>query len=218
MQIHRKYNKRLSKKTIYRYMKINGIKSIIRKKRNKYGKKEHHNIPNLIKRDFVCSRPNQKWSIDISYIHTIQGVEYLCAIKDMYDKSIIEYQSSPRMSNFLVVETVEKAIKKVKLSKRENLILHSDQGAQFTSTDYSKLLRENHIRHSVSAKGNCADNVPIESWFSALKSECIYLIKKVPRERIRELIRQYVDYYNNERLQEQLKELTPMEYRKLAHI
>lgn len=216
MQIFKQYKIRITKKTIYRYMKINGIKSIIRKKKKKYGSLQHHTIPNLIKRNFNAEKPNNKWAIDISYLHTTEGVEYLCAIKDMYDKSIVSYLTSHRMNNSLVLNTVTNAINTIKHDARKDLILHSDQGAQFTSDEYVKKLKENSIKHSVSAKGNCVDNSPIESWFSALKTECIYLINKVPRNKVRELVSNYVYYYNNQRLQEKLKELTPIEFRSLA--
>lgn len=217
MNIRRLYGISLTNKTIYRYMKIHGIKSIIRKKKKKYSKVKHHKIPNLIKRDFKATSPNQKWSIDVTYIHTTTGVEYLCAIKDMYDKSIVSYNTSRFNDNALVLTTVKNALKNIPYRKRKELILHSDQGSQFTSIAYSKKLKDNNIKHSVSYRGSCVDNVPIESWFSALKTECIYLSGKFNRLESRSIIKNYVNYYNDERLQEQLNELTPTEYRMLAH-
>lgn len=101
MNIKTIYGIKLTNSTIYRYMNILNISSIIRKKKNKYSKVKHHKIPNLIKRDFNAIHPNQKWSIDITYIHTNSGVEYLCAIKDMYDKSIVSYNQSKFMDNNL---------------------------------------------------------------------------------------------------------------------
>ena len=79
-----------------------------------------------------------------------------------------------------------------------------------------KNLKKNKIQHSVSYRGSCVDNVPIESWFSALKTECIYFCGKFDRFTARNLIRDYVYFYNNERLQMKLKELTPTDYRLLA--
>lgn len=213
MNIKKIYGLELTNKTIYRYMKLLNIKSIIRKKKKKYGKIKHHNIQNRIKRNFKATKPNEKWSIDITYIHTVQGVEYLCAIKDMYDKSIVSYNQSKFMNNELVTETVKEAIVKVKYKHRKKLILQSDQGVQFTSQVYRKLLKDFKIRISMSYKGSCVDNVPIESWFSSLKTECIYLHKQITREIAKKLVINYIDYYNNDRLQEQLKELTPIEYR-----
>lgn len=90
-----------------------------------------------------------------------------CAIKAMFDKSIISYQISRFNNNPLVLETIKQALLKVPLKQRKDLILHLDQGSQFTSPVYAKLLAYNDIQHSVSNRGNCVDNCPIESWFSA---------------------------------------------------
>lgn len=194
-------------------MKILNISSIIRKKKKKYSKVKHHKIPNLIKRDFNAEHPNQKWSIDITYIHTISGVEYLCCIKDMFDKSIVSYNQSKYMDNDLVLGTVKEAIKIVPFKQRKGLTLHSDQGFHFTSIQYGLLLKYNKIKRSCSYKGSCVDNVPIESFFSSLKTECIYLYKNITRELSKILVDDYIKYYNYYRFQEKLKELTPIEYR-----
>lgn len=216
MNIKRIYGLSISKKVIYRYMKLHHIQSIIRRKKKKYSKIMHHEIPNLIKRNFKATAPNQKWSIDVTYIHTTAGVEYLCAIKDMFDKSIVSYNSSRFNDNELVLTALDFAISKIPYEHRKELIIHSDQGSQFTSLAYRRRLKENHIKHSVLYRGSCVDNVPIESWFSALKTECIYLHGKFNRLNAKELIKKYINYYNNERLQEQLNEQTPCEFRMLA--
>lgn len=213
MNIKKIYGIELTNSTIYRYMKILNISSIIRKKKKRYSKVQHHKIPNLIKRDFNATKPNQKWSIDITYIHTISGVEYLCAIKDMYDKSIISHNQSRFMDNELVLNTVKQAIKSVPYHYRKGLILHSDQGTHFTGKDYGNLLKYNKIKRSCSYKGCCVDNVPIESFFSTLKTECIYLYKNISRELAKTLVDDYIKYYNYDRFQEKLKELSPIQYR-----
>jgi transposase InsO family protein len=206
----------LTKATVYRYMKLNSIQSIIRKKRHQWGTKPHHLIPNLLKRDFTTERPNEKWSIDVSYLFTQERVLYLCAIKDLYDKCIISYRISRFNNNPLVMETFKDAILRVPLKYRKSLILHSDQGAQFITPVYANLLREHHVQHSVSYKGSCVDNAPIESWFSALKTESIYLKDKLSEDEMIAIVDQYVKYYNEERLQEKIKELAPIDYRKQA--
>ena len=213
MNIKAIYRVKLTNGAIYRYMKLMNIESIIRKKKKKYSKVEHHKIPNLIKQDFNASRPNEKWSIDITYIHTISGVEYLCAIKDMYDKSIVSYNQSRFMDNLLVLGVVKQAISNVAYKQRKGLVLHSDQGAHFTSKDYGLLLKHNKIKRSCSYKGSCVDNVPIESFFSALKTECIYLYKNITRELSKVLVDNYIYEYNHLRFQEKLKEMTPIKYR-----
>ncbi len=213
MNIKKIYQLELTNSTIYRYMKILDISSIIRKKRKKYSKIKHHKIPNLIKQNFNANHPNQKWSIDITYIHTISVVEYLCAIKDMYDKSIVSYSQSKFIDNLLVLTTVNTAIKSVPYRERKGLILHSDQGIHFIGVQYGLLLKHNKIKRSVSYKGSCVDNVPIESFFSSLKTECIYLNNNITRESSKVLVDNYIYDYNYNRLQEQLKELTPIQYR-----
>ena len=206
----------LTNKTVYRYMRLLDIRSITGRKPKKYDKIPHHEIPNLLKRDFTTTGPNQKWSIDITYIQTVEGVEYLCVIKDLYDKSIIAYRISRFNDNPLVIETVKEALTKVPRSKRIGLILHSDQGSQFTSVAYRKLLKRRKVKHSVSYKGSCADNVPIESWFSLLKCESLKLHRLLNRSIARYLVSEYIIFYNYRRLQEQLKELTPIQYRQSA--
>ena len=216
MQIKKIYGVLVTNHTVYRYMRLNNIQSITRKKTHRYSKLPHHQIPNLLQRNFTTFCSNCKWSIDISYIFATDGVKYLCAIKDMYDKSIIAYTISKTLDLPFVLNTVQQAVNLVPWEQRKNLILHSDQGFHFTNIVYQKLLADNNIIQSISAKGSSVDNVPIESFFSTLKSECIYLIKNLKVKDIDETIGKFIEYYNNERLQEKIKELTPFEFRKLT--
>lgn len=214
MKIKEHYGVSIKNSTIQRYMKINDIKSITRKRTHRNSKVQHHKIPNLVKRNFNCQNINEKWSIDISYIFAVDGLKYLCAIKDLYDKSIIAYNVSNFIDLKLVLDTVKQAIGAVPYEQRKNLILHSDQGWHFTNWQYVKLLKENNIQQSISSKGSCVDNVPIESFFSILKSECIYLKHNLLKKDIPEVVKNFIVYYNNERLQEKIQELSPMQFRK----
>ena len=216
MQIKKIYGLLVTNFAVYRYMRLNDIQSITRKKIHRYSKLPHHQIPNLLQRNFTTFCSNCKWSIDISYIFATDGVKYLCAIKDMYDKSIIAYTISKTLDLPFVLNTVQQAVNLVPWEQRKNLILHSDQGFHFTNIVYQKLLADNNIIQSISAKGSSVDNVPIESFFSTLKSECIYLIKNLKVKDIDETIDKFIEYYNNERLQEKIKELTPFEFRELT--
>ena len=216
MQIKKIYSLIVTNFAVYRYMRLNDIQSITRKKTHRYSKLPHHQIPNLLQRNFTTFCSNCKWSIDISYIFAIDGVKYLCAIKDMYDKSIISYKISKTLDLPFVLNTVQQAVNIVPFEQRRNLILHSDQGFHFTNIVYQKLLADNNIIQSISAKGSSVDNVPIESFFSTLKSECLYLIKNLKVKDIDETIDKFIEYYNNERLQEKIKELTPFEFRELT--
>lgn len=216
MQLKKIHGTSTTKATVYRYMKLNGIQSIIRKKKKKYSKLEHHRIPNLLQRDFTTEHSNEKWSIDISYLPNTQGTLYLCAIKDLHDKSIISHKVSLQNDLKLVIDTVKEAKRRVPRVQRKGLILHSDQGGQFTSKIYGRWLKRFGIKHSVSAKGSCVDNCPIESWFSAFKTECMYLHHQITRNKMFELVDEYVKYYNEIRLSKKIKELTPYEYRQLT--
>ena len=216
MQIKKIYSLIVTNFAVYRYMRLNDIQSITRKKTHRYSKLPHHQIPNLLQRNFTTFCSNCKWSIDISYIFATDGVKYLCAIKDMYDKFIISYKISKTLDLPFVLNTVQQAVNIVPFEQRRNLILHSDQGFHFTNIVYQKLLADNNIIQSISAKGSSVDNVPIESFFSTLKSECIYLIKNLKVKEIDETIDKFIEYYNNERLQEKIKELTPFEFRELT--
>ena len=216
MNIKKIHGLSLTKATVYRYMRLNQIQSIIRRKKKKYGHVKHHVIPNLLQRNFTTYQPNKVWSIDISYLFTKHKTLYLCAIKDLYDKSIIAYQVKQMMDISLVIGTVNEAILTVPIHQRKDLILHSDQGSHFTSSMYQDYLKRQGITQSVSFKGSCVDNSPIETWFSALKTESIYLKPKLSESEMIELVSSYVKYYNEERLQEKLKELAPIEFRNQA--
>ena len=145
MQIKKIYGVILTNHTVYRYMRLNNIQSITRKKTHRYSKTPHHQIPNLLQRNFTTFSSNMKWSIDISYIFANDGVKYLCAIKDMFDKSIITYTVSKSLELPLVLETVKNACDIVPYEQRKELILHSDQGWHFTNMVYQTLLKQNNI-------------------------------------------------------------------------
>jgi transposase InsO family protein len=187
----------LTDSTVYRYMKLNNIQSVVRRKTKKYPKVSYHDIPNLLQRNFTTNTPNKKWSIDISYLFCRNGLNYLCAIKDIYDKSIISWQVSPYIDFKLVMDTLDDAIKKVPYEERKKLILHSDQGWHFTHLTYRQTLIDNGFTQSISSKGSSVDNAPIESFFAIIKTECIYLEENLTTENLEFIVSEYIYYYNN---------------------
>ena len=197
-------------KTILRVMQKYNLLSVIRRKRYRnYG--EHiHRYPNLLNRDFKAERPNQKWVTDISYIKTGQGTLYLSVIRDLYDNSIVAYKTGTEQNINLVLRTIKAAKRKEKITAE--LQLHSDQGFQYTSQAYFNLTKSYGITPSMSRRGNPYDNAMAENFFSILKTECIYRTKLRTYEEARLLIGQYIDFYNNERIQLKTK-LTPIEFR-----
>jgi len=199
----------INHKAVLRIMNKYGLLSEIRKPRPLYMRQQAiHKYGNLLNRDFKAKAPNSKWVTDISYIHTKEGVLYLSAIKDLYDNFIVAHDMGTTQDNALVYRTIKKAKREV----ADGLILHSDQGFQYTSTGYSKLTKEHGILPSMSRAGTPIDNAPAENFFSTLKAECINRRKIATYEEARLLISDYINFYNFHRIQLKTK-LTPHEKR-----
>ena len=197
-------------KTVLRVMQKYGLLSAVRRKKyRKYGEYLHR-YPNLLNRDFSATKPNQKWVTDISYIPTKQGFLYLSVIRDLYDNSIVAYKTGTEQTVNLVLSTIRAAKRKEKVTAE--LQLHSDQGFQYTSQAYFKLTQEYGITPSMSRRGNPYDNALAENFFSILKTECIYRQKIATFEEARNLIDDYIFFYNHQRIQSKTK-LTPLELR-----
>ena len=197
-------------KTVLCVMQKYNLLSVVRRKKYQYCSQHLHKYPNLLNRDFNAERPNQKWVTDISYIHTKQGVLYLSVIRDLFDNSIVAYKTSTTQNVQLVLATIKAAKRKEKVTAE--LQLHSDQGFQYTSQAYFKLTQSYNIIPSMSRRGNPFDNAMAENFFSILKTECIYRVKLKTFAEARLLISQYIDFYNNQRIQLKTK-LTPSEKR-----
>ena len=199
----------INHKAVLRIMNKYGLLSEIRKPRPLYMRQQTLlKYENILNRDFSSDKPNSKWVTDVSYIHTKEGVLYLSMIKDIYDNFIVAYDMGTIQDNALVYRTIEKAKREV----ADGLILHSDQGFQYTSHGYFNLTKEYNITQSMSRKGNCYDNACAENFFSTLKSECINRTKIDSYDDARKLIDDYIYFYNYHRIQLKTK-LTPYEKR-----
>ncbi len=197
-------------KTILRVMQKYNLLSVVRRKKFSYCSQYLHRYPNVLNRDFSAERPNQKWVTDISYIKTSEGFLYLSVIRDLYDNSIVAYKTAKDQSIKLVLDTIKDAKRKEKVTGE--LHLHSDQGFQYTSHAYFNLTQSYGIKQSMSRRGNPYDNALAENFFSILKTECIHRVKLATYEQARLLIEEYINYYNNYRIQTKTK-LTPLEKR-----
>ena len=156
-------------------------------------------VPYLL-RNYPINFPNQVWSIDITYISMPQGHMYLTAIIDWYSRKIVGHYLSDALDTNSVIHAVKEAV----ASHGIPAILNSDQGCQFTSSEYKSLLKELHIRQSMDGKSRWADNIMIERWFRSLKNEQIYPNEYHSPRELRKLINEYVDAYNRERPHEAL--------------
>ena len=197
-------------KTVLRVMQKYNLLSVVRRKRFTYCSQYLHRYPNILNREFTAERPNQKWVTDISYIKTSEGFLYLSVIRDLYDNSIIAYKTAREQSIKLVLDTINAAKAKEKVTGE--LQLHSDQGFQYTSHAYFNLTTSYGITQSMSRRGNPYDNSLAENFFSILKTECIHRVKLRSYEEARLLIAEYIHFYNHIRIQRKTK-LTPLEQR-----
>jgi putative transposase len=206
----------INHKAVLRLMHKLGIRSRARKPKM-YKKLEdistYHRYPNVLNRDFAATKPNQKWVTDITYIRTQQGWAYLSTIKDLFDGFIVAYVLEPNNSIALVTQTLKQAKQKEKVT--DGLILHSDQGTQYTSQAYHVLMTEYNITPSMSRRGNCWDNAPMENFFGHLKEEYLRHFKQPTFKEAEQLIGEYVYFYNYERIQLKTRQ-TPYETRSLS--
>ena len=197
-------------KTVLRVMQKYNLLSEVRRKKYHNYTNGLYKYPNLLAQDFHAERPNQKWVTDISYIKTGQGVLYLSVIRDLYDNSIVAYKTGTEQNVNLVLSTIRAAKRKEMVTTE--LQLHSDQGAQYVSHEYFTLTQSYGITPSMSRRGNPYDNALAENFFSILKTECIHRVKLASYEEASLLITEYINFYNNYRIQTKTK-LTPLEKR-----
>ena len=194
-------------------MKLLGVKSVIRKKREKYESTAPENsAENVLSRNFNATKPNEKWTTDVTEFK-VAGTKqklYLSAILDLYDRSVVSYEISTRNDNSLVFRTYEEAVKS---NPGATPLFHSDRGFQYTSKVFQTKLGKAGIRQSMSRVGRCIDNGPTEGFWGIIKSEMYYLRKYDSLEELREDIIQYIHFYNYERLQERFDDRTPMAVR-----
>jgi len=167
--------------------------------------------PNLLEQHFAVTRPDEVWTADITYVPTNEGWLYVAAIKDLFAGEIVGRAFGARMTTDLVVRALEQAV----ASRRPatSLIHHSDRGSQYCSSEYQALLCQHAMRASMSRKGNCYDNAPVESFWGTLKTELVHHRRYQTRaEAVRE-ISEYIDiFYNRQRRQARLGYVSPAAY------
>lgn len=199
-------------KTVLKLMNTCGLKCMVRAKKYRSYKGNVGKIaPNILERNFNANGANQKWATDITEFSLLGVKYYLSPIIDLYNGEIISYNISNRPTFNLVKEMINKAFKT--LPDNTNLILHSDQGWHYQMKHYQYLLKQKGIRQSMSRKGNCLDNAVIENFFGLLKSELFYLQKFSSSEQFIRELKDYIHYYNNFRIKQKLKGLSPVQYR-----
>lgn len=216
MYLMRDYGLTFNLKKIRRIMAKLNLKVKIRKKRQQFyflKNMRHKTLPNRLKQNFKINHPDKVYSTDITYLHYNSGERaYLSALKDLGTREIVHYGVSRYLDMSLVISGLSDYLQTIVLNRNKKIIIHSDQGSHYTSHVYRKILRENNIKQSMSRKGNCLDNAPIESFFGHFKDESEYKNCK-SFEELKNEVDKYIEYYNKERPQWGLKGKTPAEYR-----
>lgn len=200
-------------KKIQRIMQENNLRSRIRRKKNKIHDDKQFK-ENILNRNFEATKPGEKIATDITCIPYRNSKLYLCVALDLFNNEPVSWEYSKNPDSKLTVKTIEKLSKKIDI---KNTIIHSDQGVQYTSKEYSNYLKSLGAVQSMSRRGNCWDNAKIESFFSHYKTESINLYKKRIKsfEDIKEITEDYIKFYINDRTQRNLGGVPPRLYKQI---
>ncbi|CAY73637.1 IS3 family transposase [Erwinia pyrifoliae] len=200
-------------KTIAASLRRQGLRAKAARKFSPVSYREH-GLPvseNLLKQDFYASGANQKWAGDITYLRTDEGWLYLAVVIDLWSRSVIGWSMSPRMTAQLACDALQMALWRRK--RPEKVIVHTDRGGQYCSSDYQSLLKCHNLRGSMSAKGCCYDNACVESFFHSLKVECIHGERFASREIMRTTVFNYIECdYNRWRRHSACGGLSPEQF------
>jgi len=202
-----------NRKRVAALMKISGL---VAKHRRRYkvttdSSHSHPIAPNILNRDFSVGLPDMTWLSDITYIQTDEGWLYLAATMDLYPRKIVGWSMDRSMTRRLVCNALEMGIKRSNPGK--GLLHQSDRGVQYASKDFRKMLEKHGMICSMSRKGDCWDNAPMESFFHTLKTELVNYSRFRTREQARRAIFEYIEiFYNRKRLHSSLGYLSPEEF------
>ena len=207
----------MNRKKIRRLMHKYGLKCPVRKA-NPYRRmakaiRTNAVADNLLKRKFRDQGPRKVFLTDITYIPYNQQFCYLSVIKDVCTKEALSHVLSDGLEVDFVLETVNELFRKHGVSIDDSAMIHSDQGCHYTSVAFRELVRSRHLRQSMSRKGNCWDNAPQESFFGHMKQELLPRMKSWKSfDEVKADIDDWIDYYNNDRYQQGLGQMSPAEY------
>ncbi len=204
---------RCSIKRIARLMRENALVAVQRR-RFKHTTQSAHSYPvrdNLLARDFTADAPNRIWLADITYIATEEGWLYLAALMDIYSRRIVGWNTADRIDRFLALTALEDALRK--RCPKPGLIHHSDQGSQYASYEYQQRLAAAQAISSMSRKGNCYDNAPMESFFSSLKRERVHRRRYWSRAEATRDLSDYIEsFYNRQRRHSRIGDISPVQF------
>jgi len=203
---------------IRRLMKQLGLKVRHRKRkvpRTTQANPNHFKYANVLNRNFKAEAPNRKWLSDITYIATTKGWVYMAGVMDLYSRRIVGLAIDTHMETSLVERALLMAL--AERNPKPGLLHHSDQGSQYTSWIYTTILHDRQARISMSRKGNCWDNAPMESFWGTLKAECAYEPFVDVVDARTKIFAYTIGWYNRQRRHSALDFLSPMHYEQLKN-
>lgn len=203
-----------SPKYVRELMQEMGLQSITQYSKRDYQKKKRLlKKQNILQRQFKADEPNRVWVSDVTCFKINDKYLYVCAILDLFSRKVVAYRVSPKNSTYLITSTFRQAYQN--RNTPQSLIFHSDQGAQYTSKTFCKLLRMNKVVQSFSAPGQPYDNAVMESFFSYMKREEIYRTQYISEQQFVKSIDKYIEFYNTQRPHSTLNYKTPEQFEAL---
>jgi len=198
---------------VARLARLAGIHAQIGYKRRpgSYGGRPSVVVDNTLDRQFDVAAPDKVWVSDITYIKTYEGFLYLAVVIDLYSRRVIGWATQSRQPTDLVLQALLMAVWRRR--PRQPVLVHTDQGSQYTSRDWAAFLRANNLEHSMSRRGNCHDNAVAESFFNLLKRERIRRRTYKTREAARQDIFGYIEmFYNPKRKHAKNGMMSPVDF------
>lgn len=199
-----RHGHKINRKRVQRLMAIMGLRAIAPGPHTSIPHPQHKIYPYLL-RDRVIDRPNQVWATDISYIPMARGFMYLVAIMDWATRKVLSWRVSNTLDTGFCVEALNEALSRY--GKPE--IFNSDQGSQFTSEDFTSILKTQGVQISMDGRGRCYDNIFVERLWRTVKYECIYLNAFEGGQHLRAVVSEYFDWYNRDRPHTALSKMSP---------
>ena len=208
-----------SRNTVAKIMKGLGIQAISHKRFRVSTTDSNHDFPvapNVVNRDFAAAKADEVWLTDITYVPTREGWLYLAAVEDLYSRRVVGWSMGTAMESRLVADALEMAVKQ--RYPDAGLVAHSDRGSQYASEHYRRALAERGITCSMSRKGDCYDNAPMESFFATLKKELVHHEDYPTIDAARASLFEYIEvFYNRIRRHSSLGYVAPAEFESAEH-
>ena len=208
----------VGRERVARIMRVAGIRGDIPKKRRPKDsgeRPEHPLANNVLSRDFTAAAPNQKWVADFTHVCTQEGWLYVATILDLYSRRIVGWSMKANMTSALVMDALQMATWRRGLPKE--LLHHSDQGSQYTSEPFQRMLKDLGIKCSLSRRGECHDNAVMESFYGSMKTEKLYREQYKTRQEAKAAVFDYIEgFYNSHRRHSTLGNISPAAFEKQA--